>query len=321
MTATQFHAASHTTNRIRPLSVGRDMPQVMRLLNQVFTASLDVEGRRALNNIGVQPAFLYRLQRIGSKVAAGFVWDYQGQIVGNVSIIPTIVPDRVIIANVAVLPDYRRRGIAQSLMETTLNHLDSRGINTVMLQVDVDNEGAIRLYRALGFDVMGSTTYWLASPSQWREISTNSTIDIRPLPHKAHCIAYDLDVASFPAELNWPDPIHSDLYKSTWWKSIDNFLNGRGSESWVIWDGAELVALGSIWSEWGRAHRMSVRVAPEWRDQLTRPMMAKLVRRLSYIRRRYVSIEHQMEDELMHQLLKVANFSPKRNLMTMKLVL
>ena len=253
-------------------------------------------------------------------MAPGFIWEFDKQVVGNVSIIPTKINKRIIIANVAVHEDFRRRGIARGLMEATLDHLHALGTQTIMLQVDVDNHGAEHLYRSLGFHDMGSTTFWLAAPGQWRELAREETFEIRPMRGSEHKIAYEVDSTSYPLDLNWPDPINESLYKSGFWRAIDDFMNGRGHEVWVVPNQRNRpLAVGAIWSEWGRPHRITMRVPEKLRDQITRPLFSKLLRRLAYLRRRHISIEHPIDDPLMTELLETANFSAKRHLKTMKL--
>ncbi len=319
MASSFFPVPSRTLNPIRPINITRDMPQVMRLLNRVFSPTLDAEGRRALNNMSNQPSLLLRLNQLGHKIAPGFVYEDNGSIVGNVSIIPTSIKGRIIIANVAVDEAYRRRGIARMMMDAALDHLVERGINTVMLQVDVDNDGARRLYHDLGFDSMGSTTYWLASPSSWREISVPQSFKVRPMRPSEYRQAYAVDTSNFPLDLNWPDPIDRNTYRGGVMKWMDNFFNGKSSESWVVAEDDELLGVSTIWSEWGRPHRLTCRVNAANRDELLPPLFGKVLRRLKYARRRHVSIEHPMDDDLMNQLLVASNFYAKRNLTTMKL--
>ena len=317
---TPLPTSSHPSQAIRPINLGRDVPAVMRLLNTVFSPTLDAEGRRALNSMNSTPAFLMRLHSFSSKTAAGFVFEADDKLVGNVSIIPTKIHGRTIIANVAVLDEYRRRGIARQMMDAALDHLYNRGIGTVLLQVDVHNEGAIKLYETLGFKTMGSTTYWLAGQSQIRSLSNPSAVDIRQLRSQDGAAAYELDRRVYPLDLNWPDPIRPNVYKPSMWQLLDGFINGRQSESWAIHDDKKLVAVGSIRSEWGRPHKLSLRIDPNERGRLTLPMLSKLLRRATYLRRRSISVEHPMNDALVHEYLLAANFRAKRQLATMKLV-
>ena len=56
------------------------------------------------------------------------------------------------VISLAVMPEYRRRGIATKLMEAALRSLRERyGAREVYLEVRVSNTPAIRLYEKLGF--------------------------------------------------------------------------------------------------------------------------------------------------------------------------
>ena len=319
MASSIISAPAQSISPVRPLNVARDMPQVMRLLNRVFSPTLDAEGRRALNSMSNQPSLVLRINQLGQKIAPGFVYEDRKNIIGNVSIIPTAIRGRLIIANVAVHEEHRRRGIARHMMEATVEHLTDRGAKTIMLQVDVENDGARVLYEDLGFKVMGSTTYWGAAPNSWRELSTVSHPDIRPLRPSEYRKAYTLDSATFPIDLNWPDPIDRNTYRMNLLRRLDHFLNGKSVETWVIAEGENLLGLGSIWSEWGRPHRLTIRTLPECRDEILPALFGKMLRRLNYARRRHATIEHPMDDELMNEMLVAANFYARRNLTTMRL--
>ena len=55
------------------------------------------------------------------------------------------------VMNLAVAPDYRRRGIATSLLERLFEVTAGRGRRGYTLEVRVSNEAAIRLYERVGF--------------------------------------------------------------------------------------------------------------------------------------------------------------------------
>lgn len=59
------------------------------------------------------------------------------------------------INNVAVLPEYRRRGGASDMLEFMLKYSERNGISSHTLEVRVSNEGAIGLYRKFGFREAG----------------------------------------------------------------------------------------------------------------------------------------------------------------------
>jgi ribosomal-protein-alanine N-acetyltransferase len=57
--------------------------------------------------------------------------------------------------NLAVRPEYRRRGLARRLMRTMLALGRRAGIGTFFLEVRSTNGEALALYRSLGFEVTG----------------------------------------------------------------------------------------------------------------------------------------------------------------------
>ncbi len=57
--------------------------------------------------------------------------------------------------NLAVLPDFRRRGVAQSLLDGLFDEARKRGCESVFLEVDGGNLAAQSLYRKNGFRQVG----------------------------------------------------------------------------------------------------------------------------------------------------------------------
>lgn len=56
------------------------------------------------------------------------------------------------VKDLAVAPDYRRRGIGSRLLRRALGVVESGGVREVKLEVRESNEAARRLYRAFGFE-------------------------------------------------------------------------------------------------------------------------------------------------------------------------
>ena len=135
----------------RPINPGKDVSQVVNLLELVFGHRLDGGGQR-LENGGqrlfgnetglTQPAFLWRLNPLANKMTLGYVWEENGRIVGNATLLTTRIPGRYLVVNVAVHPDYRRRGIAHDLMESLTSLVQSRGGHKILLQVVKGNTPA-----------------------------------------------------------------------------------------------------------------------------------------------------------------------------------
>jgi len=63
--------------------------------------------------------------------------------------------DEAEILSIAVAATHRGRGLSNSLLMTHLGHLAGRGIRTVFLEVEENNQPARRLYQRAGFSVVG----------------------------------------------------------------------------------------------------------------------------------------------------------------------
>jgi ribosomal-protein-alanine N-acetyltransferase len=63
--------------------------------------------------------------------------------------------DEAEILSIALAPTHRGRGLSRELFLTHLGHLAGRGIRTVFLEVEENNQPARRLYERAGFVVAG----------------------------------------------------------------------------------------------------------------------------------------------------------------------
>ena len=91
---------------------------------------------------------------IGRRVAAGFC-------------LYRIAADEAEVLSIAVLLNCRRRGIARRLLEETLRHLYREGVKTLHLEVEEENEAAMRLYRRLEFKQSGERpAYYSTAPGR-----------------------------------------------------------------------------------------------------------------------------------------------------------
>jgi ribosomal-protein-alanine N-acetyltransferase len=63
--------------------------------------------------------------------------------------------DEAEILSIAVAASHRGRGLSNNLLLTHLGHLAGRGIRTVFLEVEENNQPARRLYQSAGFSVVG----------------------------------------------------------------------------------------------------------------------------------------------------------------------
>lgn len=73
------------------------------------------------------------------------------------------------IDSLAVLPSYRRCGIATALLKATIRRLRRYGVGAVFLMVRRGNRSAIQLYRGLGFRRVATVAgYYPRGATAWR---------------------------------------------------------------------------------------------------------------------------------------------------------
>ena len=82
------------------------------------------------------------------------------------------------ILSIAVLPEARRRGIAEALLRELERLLPARGVERITLEVRASNEPAIRLYAKHGFEEVGRRKGYYEAPREdailmtkfWKEV-------------------------------------------------------------------------------------------------------------------------------------------------------
>lgn len=319
-------------NGPRPIDLSKDVRQVLTLLDASFGPMLGGQGRRLVSDrvsLTYGPAFGLKLSMFTRGFKPGFVWEENGRVIGNVTLLESQMAKRYLVANVAVHPDHRRRGIARALMRETIDHVDNLHGNSVLLQVESTNEAAIDLYLTLGFDILGTMGLWESTAGRLRTIQKdqNGGINVRPLRSSEWSTAFKLDQATVKPDLSWPTPLDSDFYKVTLWRRINDLLNGRKSETWVTDTRSQndgkwrLTGLANLSTEWGRPYLLRIRTVPSWRGRLERSLFASVLHRFLYRRGNKVKISHPVDDEIMNQLLQEANFILRRKLTMMRLSL
>jgi len=155
---------------LRPLSILRDLPAVADLIELCFSSTMDNDGKRYVQDMrraGNDNSFLKWANRAADSTSlplTGYIWEENGKIIGNASLVPfRNNKQRVyLIANVAVHPEHRRKGIARILTERAMQHAHEKKINNIWLHVRDDNPGAIDLYTQLGFVERARRTSWQA---------------------------------------------------------------------------------------------------------------------------------------------------------------
>lgn len=154
---------------IRPINTRTDLPALAHLLEIAFQEKMDAAGRAALQQLRDIGRFGVLHRWFPSSLAEGIrrslVWVEDGRLLGNISIYAETLPYQKrrawILANIAVLPGQRNRGIATQLISAALEKLQRKESSLIVLQVDEENATARKLYQSLGFVEENVFGIWL----------------------------------------------------------------------------------------------------------------------------------------------------------------
>ena len=195
---------------VRPLNVIRDLSTVADLIELCFAPTMDNDGQRYLSDMrraSRDDGFLKwasHLAETTSLPLTGYVWEQNGRIVGNASLIPFRDKGKrvYLIANVAVHPDHRGHGIGRELTRLSMQHAFDKKANAVWLHVRDDNPAAINLYANLNFREIARRTTWHTRPDAFSP-KLNSDIEIVPRHANFWSTQRDWLRRLYPDALGW----------------------------------------------------------------------------------------------------------------------
>ena len=81
---------------------------------------------------------------------AGYCWTFK---------VPSDNGMRGMIGMIGVVPGYRGKGVSRHILQAGMKYLCSIGMTEICLEVDGNNDPAVRLYKSTGFKTMGER-YW-----------------------------------------------------------------------------------------------------------------------------------------------------------------
>ena len=81
-------------------------------------------------------------------------------------VLARLIPPECEIYRVAVLPEYRQRGIAYRLLDYAIKTSRGKGLEIVFLEVRESNLPAIKLYEAYGFKKIGIRKNYYKNPTE-----------------------------------------------------------------------------------------------------------------------------------------------------------
>ncbi len=228
---------------IRKLNLSQDLPQVADLIELCFPIHKDQDGKAYVREMRKAARDMRMVGWLSSLAVAteirssGFVWEEGGKIVGNLSLIPLKKDGRRIhlIANVAVHPDQRRRGIARALTDRALVYLVRANEPNVWLQVRDDNQAAIDLYHSSGFVEQTARTTWRIRPFELEPPAKSTDINIRVRHRKMEDWGKQrrLLFEAYPPEIRWNLPVNFRRFEPGIIQMISNLMDNEILKHWV----------------------------------------------------------------------------------------
>ena len=307
---------------LRPLNVLRDLSAVADLIELCFSPTMDNDGQRYLSDMrraSRDDSFLRwasRMSETASMPLMGYVWEQDGRIIGNASLIP--FRDRgkriFLIANVATHPDYRRHGIGRALTERVMKQARDKKASAIWLHVRDDNPGAIRLYQDLGFQEIARRTTWQGIPDHRLSIPDNE-IQIVARHPRFWPLQQNWLGRLYPKDLAWYQSWNTNALRPGLWNWFYLLFIDFSIKQWAAVRNDELLATLTWLPHGGRSESLYAGTSPgdAGRGALT-ALLIHARRTITYPP--YLTLDYPANE--MVEAILAAGFSPRRTLLWMR---
>ena len=316
---------------IRPFDVGRDLRAVSRLITEAFADELDEQGEAALRELRILGymsglvRILYRSTGEFRNVFNGFVWVENRRVVGNVTVQRAASGSgRWQIANVAVSPAWRGRGISRALMQHALDYIREMGGAWAVLQVRGENEIALGLYERLCFENMGGTSE-LYAPAVPKSVAMPVLSNLQPFSANDSNLLYDLATSRPNAEFQWWRAVRRDDFQVPLEKRIGELVSrlvGRQRiYRYAIRDYSSRFegAIQVTARYWQGEHNIRLWLRSDAQEQYAQPLVLSALALLQSYPRWPLRATVSTKDGIAAQTLLEHGFSVRSTLYTMRL--
>lgn len=305
---------------LRPINVLRDLSAVADLIELCFSPTMDNDGQRYLSDMrraSRDDSFLRwasRVSETASMPLMGYVWEQDGRIIGNASLIP--FRDRgkriYLIANVATHPEYRRRGIGRALTERVMKQARDKNASAIWLHVRDDNPEAIRLYQDLGFQEIARRITWQGSPDH-RLPTSGSDIQIIPRHPRFWLLQQEWLHRLYPRDLGWYQSWNVNALRPGLWSWFYLLFIDFSIKQWAAVRDGKLLATLSWIPHGGRSESLYAATGSTSGEALT-SLLLHARRTITYP----PSLMLDYPADEMTEAILDAGFSPRRTLLWMR---
>lgn len=290
-------------DQLRQFNVRKDLNAVADLVETCFADTLDEDGRRYVDQMHAaarNPSYLRWAMAVAENVPmpfSGYVWEENGYIAGNLSLIPYNYQGKrcYLIANVAVDPAYRRRGIAKAMTQKAIRHAQMRGIDEIWLHVRSENSAAMNLYQSLGFVERAQRTTWEIKPRAHKRDLPNNNAEVTGIkitqPSRRYWERYrEWLQLIYPPELTWHQPFQVTALRPGWTGGIYRFITGNHIRQWAAKQGPNHIGLLTWQLRSRHADHLWLASAPENESRVITALMPVALEQL--INRRRILLDY-----------------------------
>jgi len=226
---------------IRAIDLKKDLGQIANLVDVCFSDHMDAEGRDYLHHMRLTARNSLYLQYAGNSPETsaypfhGYVWEENGEVIGNLTLI--FIRRRSVnsyfIANVAVHPNHRGRGIARQLTERALRHVMEHHGAIVYLQVRDDNPVAYHIYSSAGFTEIARRTTWRFDSDHQPPGSTLRSPGISKTRNTDWNQQKNWLLDLYPPSISWNLSFHLRHYEPGFHSWISRLTSGIQVHNWA----------------------------------------------------------------------------------------
>lgn len=286
-------ALINPTSRIRAIRLREDLRQIADLIELCFSQNIDAEGleyirhiRQTANNFS--GLILDNTTPENSTLPFhGYVWVEDDRIIGNITLIPLRAKEKgsYFVANVAVHPNYRGRGIGKQLTERAIRHVCEHQGKQVYLQVRDDNEVAIQIYRNLGFDEICRRTMWVYHQNSHLTESKPTTLKVASR-EKEDWPQQKLWLESlYPREIHWNIPIRLEKMEPTFANWVSRLMYAEFQRSWSVRKDTTLVGAVTLDHSSEMHDYCWLATSPIWEDEVIRALFPVIEHKVLFPKR------------------------------------
>ena len=213
---------------MRPLQLPRDLSTLVEVIPRAFQYPENPEWSmrqdemddivRMIRSVRRLWPLVRILQLVSSPLRdlfRGYVWEEDGRIAGAVMTQRHGTTAHWEVGMVAVLPEYRRRGIARQLLKRSLDEIRERAGEKASLGVIDRNVPAYALYTSLGFEHYGGVVEYETAATEHPKVPVlPAGYAVEPVRRsRSWRVRYELDKRINPPELTVYEPVVIGRYR------------------------------------------------------------------------------------------------------------